>query len=189
MRTGSDGDPPDRWRGPRLDQAGIERDTGRRDPARVVETRRVPARLRHAQVDGAAVVQVGRADLGGRRPPAPVRRDDQARPIDALDLELGDQPELPAVAAAVVRRIPTEPPAVPPVAEHRADGVPPWREQARHVVGVRQDAVAIGRPARCQQVVRDQATVQGHPVHAERRHVEPGAGDRRRHVELPAEHR
>ena len=184
-----DGDPPDRRRGARLDQARIERDAGRSDPARVIEARQVPAGLRHAQVNRAAVVQVRRADLGRRRPPAPVRRDDQARPVDALDLELGHQPELLAVAAAVVRRVPTKPAAVPPVPEHCADGVPPRRQQARHVVRVGKDAVAIGRPTRCQQVVGDQATVQGHPVHAERGDMEASAGDRCRHVELAPEHR
>ena len=184
-----DGDPADGRRGPLLDEAGIERDSGRGDPARVIEARRIPAGLRHAQVDGAAVVQIRRADLGGRRMPAPVRHDDHACPVDALDLELGNQSELTAVAASVVRRVPTEPPAVPPVPEHGADGVPTRRQEALHVVGVRQDAVAIRRPTRCQEVVGEQATVQRHLVHAACGHVEPRAGDRCRHVELPPEHR
>ena len=82
--------------------------------------------------------RTGPANLGSRRPPAAVRCDDEAGPVDALDLELGNQPELPAVAATVVRRVPTEPPAVPAVPEHGPHRVAPGRQQASHVVGVRQ---------------------------------------------------
>ena len=156
----------------------------------VVEARRVPAGLRHAQVDRAAVVQVRRADLGGRRPPAPVRRDDQARPVDALDLELGNQPELPAVAASVVRRVPTEPPAVPPVPEHarrwRSAPASAGASRRRCPPGCGGDRTSSPVPAGRRRPARPFRET---PVHAERRHVEAGAGDRRRHVELPPEHR
>ena len=114
--------------------------------------RRSPARSqpswRAAQVDRAAVVVVGRPDLPGGRPPALVRRHDDRAAVGQLDLELGQQPELPPVPAPVVVGVPADPAAVPAVAQDAGEHVVAVGEQVRHVVGDRRAADGRRRSSR-----------------------------------------
>jgi hypothetical protein len=178
---------PDGWGHPRLQDRRVDRDDRDRRPARVVEPRPVPARLSVPEVDGAPVVQVGRADLAGRGAPALVGADGDPGTVRQLDLELGEQADLPAVPAAILLPVPAQPAAVPPVAEPAGEHVRAGGEQVGDVVAGDQQPLPVCGPARVQQVVADPDAVEAELVHAERGDVQPGPAGRRRQLERPAQ--
>ena len=108
-----------------------------------------------------------------RQVPSVADRDRGA--VGELDLELGEQADLPAVPAAVLLRVPAEPAAVPAVAEHgrRARSSP---AASRSVTSwlVTSSRCRVRGPARVEQVVADPGAVEPHLVHAERGDVQPG---------------
>ena len=164
---GYQGDGPDGWCDPRRDDRQVDRYERHGLPATGVMAGQVRPRLPQAQVDDAAVVQVGEQDLAGRGHPALVGHDPPRRAVRQVDLELGEQRQLAPVHAAVVLRIPAQAPAIPAVAEGGDDHVGPGSEQRGDVVRLGQQTMVVGRPAGRQQVLADRVAVDAHVVEPE----------------------
>jgi len=144
--------------------ARIERDDGRRLPRTIVEAGEIPARMAPPQVDDRSVIEVCLPDLRRRGPPRGIRPENEAPPVDEVDFELENQPELFAVAMAAV---PSQTSAIPAIAKDRPDGVPVWTQERRHVVGIGKQPPAVARPARRQQMIAHARTVDPDLVDAE----------------------
>ena len=66
--------------------------------------------------------------------------------VAAIRLQLEDEPELIAIATAVLARRPSQPSAIPAIREHRPDHVPTLGQHRRDVEGLGQEPMAVARP-------------------------------------------
>ena len=150
--------------------------TGRQ--ARVVEARRVPADLTLAQVDDAPVIEIGRPDLAGRRPPGVVGRDRwSARRRWSSISSWAMQPDLDR-RSGTAREPASQPrrPRYQPSPRLRRDRRSARSQQTGHVVRVGEEPLAVGRPARVRADPRDTGSpLIADVVQPERRHVQPCA--------------
>ena len=137
------GDDADRRCSPGLDASDVEWHDRDARPAPVVEARAVPVGTALPEVGRAPVVEVGGSDLPGRRPPILIGGDHDPTAIGAVDLELSDEPDLLAVVASLVPRLPAEAASIPSVAEDRPDRIRPRGQERRDVVRVGEEAVAV----------------------------------------------
>ncbi len=111
------------------------------------------------------------------------------RPSEHSTSSWAMQPDLVAVVAAFVPRLPAETAAVPAVAEHRPDRVDAGPQQCRHVVGVGEQPVAVRRPAGRQEIGRHRSSVDRDALQPERGDVQARPGHGRWDVELAADQR
>ena len=131
-----------------LDQCRVKGHPDHRPPAGRVVARTVTADGASAQVDDAAVIQVGGLDLGRGGQPALIGDEGERGAIGQVDLELGDERDIPPVRAAIATRVPTQAPSVPAITKRAAEDVGAARQQRRDVVRLGQQSLPVGRPTR-----------------------------------------
>jgi hypothetical protein len=138
----------------------------------IVVWRACPSAKLTARVVRFAAVDVGRENRTRRSLPAGIRYHALRAPALIADLELSAQAKPPAVEIALAEEAEMSP--VPPIAEHRTDGVGAGPEQRRDVVGLVLQPAAVRCPAGCEELVADALSVEIDLVEAEGGDVETG---------------
>ena len=141
----------------------------------------VPVADRLARIKDFAPLLVRADDFSGTRFPRGVSRDHFRGAIGVGDLELAGKNRAGSVLG---ESHPAEPPRIPAITNHGANGVPAGGEQPRDVVRLHHHALGVVRPAGVEDGIADAPAVDGHLVDPQRRGIQAGPGNRPAHLKV-----